>query len=300
MAAAAALCLALAPLACTSAADEPAAAPADAPDAGAAAQIPWLTDYAEATRQARALQRPLLVYFYGPADNAARQTFEREALVEPVVAPRRDRYVWLRVPLETTITVGGQPIVLARHPAFANLRGRQGLAIVDYAHADRAYFGYVVSEFPFTSPKYYSRRSLEVILDLPAGTLTQRTMIYAVRTHPEAPASAWGDFNNVLAAEAESHSRYQAQIHVQGHHSWETRFHRINSRLPGDFVAQEVVAESWPDEELVDAAVECVHSWRQSEGHWDAVRRRQPLFGFDIKRGLNGIWYATGIFGRRR
>ena len=25
-----------------------------------------------------------------------------------------------------------------------------------------------------------------------------------------------------------------------------------------------------------------------------------PLFGYDIKRGRNGIWYATGIFGLRR
>jgi hypothetical protein len=30
------------------------------------------------------------------------------------------------------------------------------------------------------------------------------------------------------------------------------------------------------------------------------VRSRHPLFGYDIKRGRNGIWYATGIFGLRR
>ncbi len=86
---------------------------------------------------------------------------------------------------------------------------------------------------------------------------------------------------------------------MQGHHSWESRFHRINSKLPSGVVAQEVVAESWPNEGLVEACVDCVHSWRQSPGHWGAVRRRHPLFGYDIKRGRNGIWYATGIFGRR-
>ena len=63
--------------------------------------------------------------------------------------------------------------------------------------------------------------------------------------------------------------------------------------------AQEVVAESWPNESLVEACVDCVDSWRQSPGHWRAVRSRHPLFGYDIKRGRNGIWYATGIFGRR-
>ena len=40
---------------------------------------------------------------------------------------------------------------------------------------------------PFT---YYRGAALGSILALPPGTLTQRTMIYAVRTHPEAPASS--------------------------------------------------------------------------------------------------------------
>ena len=125
-------------------------------------------------------------------------------------------------------------------------------------------------------------------------------MIYAVRIHPEAPASTQGIFHLALAEEAKSHAHHQASIQVQGHHSWDSRFHRINSKLPGNVLAQEVVAESWPNETLVEACVECVNSWRQSPGHWSAVRARHPLFGYDIKRGRNGIWYATGIFGRRR
>jgi hypothetical protein len=173
------------------------------------------------------------------------------------------------------------------------------LAVVDLAHRRADYYGYVVSTFPFTGGKYYRGAALSSILALPPGTLTQRTMIYAVRTHPEAPASTQGSFHNVLADEAKKHSNYQAAILVQGHHNWENRFHQINARLPGGVLAQEVVAESWPNESLVDACVDCVDSWRHSPGHWNAVRSRHPLFGFDIKRGRNGIWYATGIFGKR-
>jgi hypothetical protein len=124
-------------------------------------------------------------------------------------------------------------------------------------------------------------------------------MIYAVRIHPEGPASTQGQFHTVLAEEAKSHANHQAAILLQGHHSWDSRFHRINAQLPGGVLAQEVVAESWPNESLVEACVDCVDSWRQSPGHWRAVRSRHPLFGYDIKRGRNGIWYATGIFGRR-
>jgi hypothetical protein len=143
---------------------------------------------------------------------------------------------------------------------------------------------------------YYRPEPVIAMLDLPPGTLTQRTMIFAVRTHPERPASAYGRFHPVLAGEAQSHSDHQARIRVQGHHSWETRFHRINARIGNGSSATEVVAESWPGETLVEAAIECVHSWRQSPGHWGAVRSSHAEFGFDMRRGGNGIWYATGIF----
>ncbi|HEV3021182.1 MAG TPA: hypothetical protein VGX76_01895, partial [Pirellulales bacterium] len=163
------------------------------------------------------------------------------------------------------------------------------------------HYGYVVSALPFVPGKFYRFRPhhLAVVLDLPPGTLTQRTMVFAVRIHPESPASTKGELDPVLAQEAKSHSAYQAQIRVQGHHHWERRFPRLSRLLPRGLRAQEVVAESWPHEGLVDAAVDCVDSWRQSSGHWSAVRAHQPRFGYDIQRGGNGIWYATGLFGNR-
>jgi hypothetical protein len=129
--------------------------------------------------------------------------------------------------------------------------------------------------------------------------LTQRTLILAVRIHPEGPSSTDGVFLTTLAKESESHARHQAQINLQGHHNWESRFHRISARLPGGHSAQEVCAESWPRMGLIAAALDCVHSWRQSSGHWSAVLSRHSYFGYDMKRGSNGVWYATGIFSTR-
>ena len=85
----------------------------------------------------------------------------------------------------------------------------------------------------------------------------------------------------------------------QGHHNWQNRFERINAKLSAGLLAQEVCAESWPGQGLLEAARECVHSWRQSPGHWDAVKTQHPVFGYDMQRGANGVWYATGIFGRQ-
>ncbi|HWC91011.1 MAG TPA: hypothetical protein VG433_15185, partial [Pirellulales bacterium] len=132
---------------------------------------------------------------------------------------------------------------------------------------------------------------------LPPGTLTQRTLVFAVRIHPERPASTVGQLLPVLAEEAKTHSNYQAAIQVQGHHHWDARFQRLSTVLPAGLQGREVCAESWPNERLVDAAVDCVDCWRQSSGHWSAVSARHPVFGYDMRRGANGIWYATGVFG---
>ena len=274
--------------------DAPVQAPSPSLDS---APVVWQTDYQQATRAARHRKKMLFIFFHRPGSDALSREFEARSLA-PAVQGRRDRFVWARLPLDTQVSVQGKPVTLIKHAAFGELHGRPGIAIIDYANQGASYYGYVVSCFPFHR-RPYSARGVAHILDLPPGSLTQRTLIYAVRTHPEAPRSTSGRLHPALRKEAESHSRHQARILLQGHHAWETRFHTINARL-GGMVANEVVAESWPGEGLVEAAVGCVHSWRQSSGHWGLVRRYHRCYAFDMKRGRNGIWYATGLFGGRR
>lgn len=267
----------------------------------------WQSDYALASTRARLQQRQLLIHFTPAAsepadgpDRRAEQTFVSETLADPLVAERLGPYVLVRLPRDAEIRVRGQRLRLLEHPSFAEMHRRPGLAIVDYRTTDPDLYGRVVSTFPFTAGRFYQAEPVRVILDLPEGTLTQRTMVYAVRMHPEAPESTAGELHQVLAEEAAKHSQYQAEIGLQGHHRWDQRFHQINARLASDATSQEVCAESWPGETLVEAAVECVRCWRLSPGHWSAVRRRHALFGYDIRRGGNGVWYATGIFANFR
>lgn len=272
--------------------------------AAAAPTVEWLTDYDTAVAEAKARGKKLLVYFCTPGGNAPCNRFQAEVLAHPEVRRRMGRYLCVQMCLNGKITtqVGGKEreITLIGHDAFSEMLGRPGIAIIDYANRDAPYYGRVVSTFPITGKLWYTPEKMQVILDLPPGTLTQRTLIYAVRTHPERPRSAEGKLCSHLTEEAAEHSEYQARIRRQGHHFWNRRFHRINGRLPRGLVASEVCSESWPGERLVEAAIECVRSWRSSSGHWSAVRSRHDVYGYDMKRGSNGVWYATGIFGKRR
>lgn len=264
-----------------------------------ASRLHWYDDYAAAMDIARREERMLLLCFFAPGGDTACETFERETLGAASLEAKLSQVVRVKLPTDAVITVHGERITLLRHAAFAEMLGRPGLAMIDFVSKDSPNYGRVVSAFPLQGGKPYTVEQVSVMLDLPPGSLTQRTMIYAVRTHPDHPASTEGRFDPYLAEEAESQSRYQAQICLQGHHFWNRRFQRINRRLPPGCLASEVCAESWPDESLVEAAEDCVNCWRLSSGHWSAVRARHAVYAYDMKRGRNRIWYATGIFGRR-
>ncbi len=260
--------------------------------------VEWLDDYLEGIAAARQRRRMLLIFFTGPEDDADSRRFWDETLTDPRVEANLDDYVCVRLPLNAEAEIEGNTIRLLKHRAFREMLGRPGVAIVDYRNRDDEFYGQVVSTFPLTRKLWYTPEKMAVILELPAGTLTQRTLIYAVRTHPDKPQSTDGSVNVMLTAEARSHSQHQARIRLQGHHQWGSRFAKITRLLPRGLIATEVCAESWPGESLVEAAIECVRCWRLSSGHWAKVRAPHREYGYDMRRGSNGIWYATGIFGQ--
>jgi hypothetical protein len=258
-----------------------------------APQVAWETDYGHAMEIANEQHKMLLIFFHNPADPQS-QRLESETLNSPEVQQKLQGFVCLRLPLDAKTALEGKDVVLLEHVSLGEMLGRPGVAIADFVHSDPKLHGCVVSVFPLTGGMFYGPAEMQVILDLPPGSLTQRTLIYAVRIHPERPASAAGQPDDRLLAEAESASQYQAAIRLQGHHGWSVRFPRIAAMVGGSL--REVCAESWPGQRLLESAIECVRCWRLSSGHWSAVQARNRTFGYDMKLGSNGVWYATGIF----
>jgi hypothetical protein len=252
------------------------------------AAVQHVDDYAAALEAARASQAMLLVSVEprsGDPDDLVGRTLERPD-VQRRFAGSGTPWVFCRLGMDG----GGADV--AADPGLAEMRRGPGIFVVDHAHPE--YAGRVVSILPRAAGKYYRFAPEHVgeLAVLPIGSLTQRSLILAVRIHPEGPQSTAGTCDAGLCAAAAAHSAHQARIRRQGHHGWETR----SQQLGGS--AAEVCAESWPNQDLLDSCVDCVASWRQSSGHWNAVRSPQAAYGYDIRRGSNGIWYATGIFRR--
>lgn len=261
---------------------------AHAPVAG----VQWIDDYAAAGEAAKAAGGMLLVSVEpvagDPGDIAGKWLMRAD--VQERFGRSGTPWVFCR------LGMNGAGATLVADQSLVEMRRGSGVFVVD--HSGGPLSGRVVSILPRIGGKYYqfSPAHISELAALPPGTLTQRSMILAVRIHPENPQSTFGTCDPMLCEEAASHSAHQASIRTQGHHNWGTRSQRIVGNAGGAGSASEVCAESWENQDLLDSCVDCVASWRQSSGHWNAVRSPQSAYGYDIRRGSNGIWYATGIF----
>ena len=295
-------------------------------------EIGWKTDYRLAVQTAKESAKNLFIYFYAEADSpellnlseerfvqsgnkeirqvtyldipsmqkplsiaAACREFEDGPLSDPEMTEKLSDFVLLKLPIDATIAEDGEERLLLEEPMFAEMQRLPGLVILDFQHTDEPYYEDTVSTIPFLRAKPITKEQLLALFGLPPGTLTQRTLIYAVRTHPEKPLSTMGEPHPVILREAAQHSEYQAKTGVLGHQHFGVRSGRIVQEI-GVEGASEVCAQSWSDEGLLEGAIGCVRAWRSSPGHWRLVRAQHEFYGYDMVRGRNNTWYATGVF----
>jgi len=260
-------------------------------------RIEWQDQYAVAMELAKEREQMLFLYFHSPGQQQL-GLFDKWISETEDGAALAGEMVFCHLPTDLQVVSDGKEFRLLEHPSFAHMEGRPGVAMIDCTDKEAETFGRVVSVYPVTGSRRLDPQVVTKLAQLPPGTLTQRSLVLAVSLHRERPRSVTGRWNPLLAQETQSHCDHQARIRVQGHHNWGSRFNRIVGRLGGSMGAQEVCAESWPGQGLMDAAEECVSSWRSSSGHWQAVSSPQSAFAYDMKQGSNGVWYATGIFAR--
>ena len=195
-----------------------------------------------------------------------------------VDAKSLERYVICRVPVDYSLKIDGKQARLIDAPAFTCLQKQPGIAVVDLHN--KAHFRETVSVLP---QRYAVTYYVGALLDLPAGSLTQRTLTWAFRTHQERPPCTNGTADPTMMDHADRHSLNQASSNSMYH----------SGTFPGSF---EIVAQSWmSNANVADVAVDLVNLWRSSAPHWGAAITPWTRYGVDMQ--TNGsVWYATGVF----
>src|SRR2546422_259896 len=247
------------------------------------AEPAWLTDYDLATERAIKEKKDLIILFQEKSE------FD-DVFRDPELHKRLEDFVLLRVP--TSFEYRGKKLL--DYSPLEDMLGKPGFAIISYHNDKLPTHGEAISVHALIGSRYrwapaYGVDQLKIILDLPAAaTLSQRSMIYAVRVHPERPASIHGECHSAFLAHAQGHSRHQASTQRQHHANLIATSGSLQSQGASFSGASEVVAESWGrvvgGENVLEAAFSCIDAWRHSSSHWSAVAGRQRYFGYDIAR----------------
>ena len=270
--------------------------------------IPWETEYEYARQRAIHLSQKLLVYLYAdgtqeipeslaaaPLIPASRQ-FDREVLDDDFVRSLLSLYVLVKLPTDAKI-IGDDGTEQSIHslPGFEHMVEHPGLVVLDYSDWNAPYYGEVVGILPFLRGECPTAKQAATFLDLPPGTLTQRTLTYAVRIHPDQPLSASGEAAPIMLQLAAEHALYQAERGILTHQNFGARSARAQEIL-GSGMPAEICAQSRSGLGLFEGALSCMRAWRYSSAHWSIARRSHTYYGYDMIQGKNGAWYAVGFF----
>jgi len=279
--------------------EEPVIEPRAAPEVRQIGELPWHTDYSAAYRQAKTERKQLLLYFRDEKNPAKADKLEQNGLSRPELRTPLSKFARVVLstntlaPLAKDAKEGAKPIRLLDYRCYVHMRGQAGLAIVDMMNDKDHLYGKCVSAHPLSSNTLENFNSIKIMLELPRGTITQRTLTFVMRTHPERPASVWGQGNPYLFEQARQACQLMVTYGSVGHHDWGTR----SSRISGQFGSgpSEVASMGWGGN-LFDAAHACVNLWRGSGTHWSMMITPNRFFGYDMVQSPNGTWYANGLF----
>lgn len=290
----------------------------------------WLTDYSAAYRLAKKDHKQLLLWFRDERDLLAAAEFERDVLASPELEKKLKEFVCVSLAttslapatktevktLDESASPGEQiaadaaaeaetvqpakaqvsatpetPRKLLDSHAFVHMRKQPGLCIVDLVDSKDPFHGRVVTVAPLDEGKH-NAASLKVVLELPRGSLSQRTLIYVLRTHPEVPHSVWGKTDAFILDQARYHSQLMANYESVGHHDWGTRSGTIGQHYGSSPME---VASVGAGGTILQAAHSAVNTWRGSGVHWGMMISQASYFGYDMIQAPSGNWYATGI-----
>ena len=270
--------------------------------------INWETDYEYAVEVAKCSTRPLLIYLCADGETeihadvaalpivSACRKFDTVILDDNSIRSGLDRHTLLKLPMDTKITgEDGTKTTIYSLPEFEHMLGHPGLIVIDFEHIDDPYYGEVVGILPFLRGVCPTTEQTDTFLGLPPGTLTQRTLTYAVRIHPDQPLSAEGEPAPIVVQMATEHALYQAERNVLTHQNFGVRSNRAQEVL-GSGMPSEICAQSQSGLGLFEGAISSMRAWRNSSAHWSIAKKSQRYFGYDMARGKNGAWYAVGFF----
>lgn len=277
------------------------ASPAKPPETQLAA-VKWHEDYLSAYQEAITKKSRLLMLFRDRAEPDS-VTTSTSGVGAPELQPLLEGFVRVVMPVNFVAPggkAGESPKLLLEHRSFRHLGVRPGIAVVDLTDSTSPTFGRVVSAVHQPENGKYTPEILAEMLKLPAGSVSQRTLLLAVRTSVRNGGVSTLESSPLLNKLAGRNSRLMAYYGKSGSFEQENRQQAVAAVYGEDVELQELVYAADSATSIQEASIQAVQSWLQVPENLDVLSGQIEALGVEMVQSPDSdSWYATILIVRR-
>ncbi len=265
--------------------------------------LKWHSDYIAAYVEASQKKRYLLMLFRD-AIAGGEPLASIDDVFAPSMRPILEQFSRVELPLNAVMPIladknndsqkKGLPNLLLKHRSFRHLGTQPGIAVVDLTNRSSPNYARVVTVLPLPESGQFQNGSLTLALNLPKGTISQRTLLFAIRSTVPDSSLSMREFNSTLVELAHRNSRYMSSAGQTGSFDQETRQQRIEQEFGPQAELKQLVFATDSEATIHEAALQAVTKWIETSESFDVLDAPATEMGMDMFQNFeSGRWFVT-------
>ena len=270
-------------------------------EAKPAGQLSWHRDYLTAYDEAAGSHSRLVMLFLGEGGNA--EPDSRGGLTSSDVEAVLGDVTRLHLPVD--FRAAGTETPLLEHRSFRHLGGKPGVVIIELSDAKSPLFGQAVSAMPLPAGGRFPAESLKRLLDLPTGSIGQRSLLFAIRGAMQSAESDSTSIdsplfnvtpNGTLSDLANRNARFMAHFGRVELFEAGRRREILRRNFDNDVEFRELTFGTTESVTIHEAASQAVRQWTRDEAEAAILNEPATAYGLDLFQSPEtGHWFATLI-----
>lgn len=268
-----------------------------------AESLTWHSDYLAAYVEASQEKRYLLMLFRENVVGGA-PLASADEIFAPSMRAMLEQFSRVELPLNAAMpNLSGNdnnsqqndlPNLLMKHRSFRHLGMQPGIAVVDLTAPASPNHARVVSVLPLPESGQFNGDVLMLALNLPKGAISQRTLLFAIRSTVPDSSLSMRQFSPALIELAHRNSRYMANAGQTGSFDQETRKQKIEEEFGPQADLKELVFATESEATIHDAALQAVTSWISNSESFEILDAPATAMGMDMfQDSESGRWFVT-------
>ena len=268
-----------------------------------ATRLDWHEDYVAAFAEASQRKQYLLMLFRDKTETRPRQS-SASSLFAPSLQPMLEQFIRVELPVNTampatfestaTADQNDLPQLLLNHRSFRHLGVQPGIVVVDLTDPESANYARVVSSIPLPGDGLLSTDELMLAFNLPKGTISQRTLLLAIRRNVPDSSLSMREFSATLVEQARRNSRMMAHSEQSVSFEQDLRREAVVREFGPRVELLELVFATENRTTVQDAALQAVNSWSASSDSFEVLTTPAKAMGMDMFQSPEtGRWYVT-------